>query len=1039
MRKTVCFLFLLCMGFIPPLSVNAKTEEEYKEEIQALRERNAQLENKLEEVTADLKRSTATIKVLKKQIAEMTSEVEKNAQEVKDTRAAMKQVKDQLKTLLEQQPESSAKETEKQLAISIQRVQELEKDLKNAKTEIKEQKEIIEDLKKKKPGDDTKELSQELESVQAELQKQQKQFKATVELLQDREEELKEAQATIQELNKQVLSTVPKTSEKTDQRVVELEATLEDVNAKLIKMAQEKSLLEAQLKEFQDRSQEGLKDAEIARLEGELRKAADYINARIAEIASLTTANTDLETRLAEITQAKVELESRLAAMTAAEVDTLKTSEKTEQRVAELEAMLADVNARLVEVTQEKSLLESQLKDQQGRQQDSTKDAEIIRLEGELRKAADYINARVAEIVSLTKANTDLESQLAEVTAAKADLEAQLADNSGNLRGWIQEVELLKSDIAKLQASLNEVERKNLQLTQMIADLEAQLQETGSVPDAAKKRIQELTQELQDTKVQLDTQQRLQTEYPKLQQEAAACLERVEELTKEQEKCQSLQGQFQETQLALEQSKKELDAVTTRNLELKDELQNEMALRQSQEQRFNEIAARNTELEQKYTQGSKELELKEQLLQKVLTEKSLLEKKFDEEGRPIYETLQTQFEQEKARNALLQGQIAELRKAQSQIMETRQDTTSVQTALQQQILQERTLRKQTEDNLIEAHDQMQVLQQQVSELKAQLTSRQDTIPSTQTLSVASGYSGLSGSIRALFPHEISQSMSGGTITILGWSADRTKIAYQESYNQRERLWIFNTQTKQSVRLTEWQSFSSSTPSLSRFAWASDNEHFLFATGYPERYVLHLGNRSGLIGSPLLLKDHNIHFAWSPTRLQFAYFSGSNLIIQDVKGDSLPLQLGHTPGAEGTSLEWSPDGTMIAFSVKRGGSFDIFTLTLSEGQPLLQTLVASSSDDIQPSWSPDGENIAFYVRSEKYDTKIAVTPVNRSRSPYIIAHNTSLPPFGGPQWLTNTELLYVGEEHLSSSQNSIYTVDITTGRRSSAPISVLLAN
>jgi hypothetical protein len=131
--------------------------------------------------------------------------------------------------------------------------------------------------------------------------------------------------------------------------------------------------------------------------------------------------------------------------------------------------------------------------------------------------------------------------------------------------------------------------------------------------------------------------------------------------------------------------------------------------------------------------------------------------------------------------------------------------------------------------------------------------------------------------------------------------------------------------------------------------------------------------------------------------------------------------------------------MIAFSIKRESSFDIFTLRLSGGQPLLQSLVASSSDDIYPSWSPDGRNIAFYVHAENYDTKIAITPVDRNRPPYIVAHNTSLPPFGGPQWLTSTEILYVGEEHLSASQNSIYTVDIATGKRSSAPMSVLLAN
>ncbi|MBD3308559.1 hypothetical protein GF339_19225, partial [candidate division KSB3 bacterium] len=162
------------------------------------------------------------------------------------------------------------------------------------------------------------------------------------------------------------------------------------------------------------------------------------------------------------------------------------------------------------------------------------------------------------------------------------------------------------------------------------------------------------------------------------------------------------------------------------------------------------------------------------------------------------------------------------------------------------------------------------------------------------------------------------------------------------------------------------------------------------------------------------------------------------VLHNVNGESLPLQIGHQSGAEGTSLQWSPDGTKIVFSAKREASVDIFTLLFSENKPLLQKLVASSSDDVHPSWSPDGQHIAFYVRSAQYDTKIAVIPVDKSRAPYVVAHNTSLPSVGGPRWLTPRDILYVGEEYLSASQNAIYRVDIETGQRTAVPITMLLA-
>ncbi len=58
--------------------------------------------------------------------------------------------------------------------------------------------------------------------------------------------------------------------------------------------------------------------------------------------------------------------------------------------------------------------------------------------------------------------------------------------------------------------------------------------------------------------------------------------------------------------------------------------------------------------------------------------------------------------------------------------------------------------------------------------------------------------------------------------------------------------------------------------------------------------------------------------------------------------------------------WSPDGTLLAFSSRRGRSFDLYTMR-PDGTETRQ-VSSTKENDGHPTWSPDGDSIAF-VRGE----------------------------------------------------------------------------
>ena len=107
-------------------------------------------------------------------------------------------------------------------------------------------------------------------------------------------------------------------------------------------------------------------------------------------------------------------------------------------------------------------------------------------------------------------------------------------------------------------------------------------------------------------------------------------------------------------------------------------------------------------------------------------------------------------------------------------------------------------------------------------------------------------------------------------------------------------------------------------------------------------------------------------SWSPNRQQIAFHSSrhddndphtaeenAEIYVMDADGGN-QRRLTHYPGLD-AAPSWSPDGTQIAFTSTRNGTFNIFMID-ADGRNIKQ--ITDLEFATRPRWSPDGSQIAF---------------------------------------------------------------------------------
>ncbi|RMF86860.1 MAG: hypothetical protein D6736_14120, partial [Nitrospinota bacterium] len=271
---------------------------------------------------------------------------------------------------------------------------------------------------------------------------------------------------------------------------------------------------------------------------------------------------------------------------------------------------------------------------------------------------------------------------------------------------------------------------------------------------------------------------------------------------------------------------------------------------------------------------------------------------------------------------------------------------------------------------------------------------------------------------------------------LAWAPRGNAYALQKHFPDRDELWISSFPQGEQHRIAEgkWgvrSLFDRSLPSL-LFRWTTDTEHYFLLLS-PEPPLLYHRNRGGK--ARLIKQFPGVALALSPAphRLQVLYKRQKRLLLWEVGGER------ELPSASFlqsiTCPVWSPTGREIVFTARQGNRFDLYRLSPAP-EALTRLTYLFSPFPLCPSWSPDGKALAFS----------APLPLQQNQGIYLLSlHGTyalrllaknGVPSPQGPLWLSEKQLLYVGET--APGKTALYQLDLPSSlprllRRAAIPL------
>ena len=732
---------------IEAMNLHQAAEKEVAEKQQLLRNSQDQLaskmknladtESRLQAAQDNLSEKQSEFSDLQQAHQSVTDNLQELQQDYNQSRSQLSEAQDANTELASQLQESTAKVS----GLQAQRnqisdaLQNSEKKYKTAQQELLESERNAEDLKQQQLSQQTKmqDFVAEIDDLKESIEQKDLQINEVGGQINSLQSELSSSGNTTEKL-RQLLVNQRKASEQAEQQRRNLEQTYKIAESELSNKVRHVEHLQNEMQKFEEMSNQQKGD-----MQQQQSQLMQELEAKQQQLQATQQALDETKQAAEQEKIAKQQQQNQLEILQQELSEMENNSQQQQQKMAETEQ---EWQAQQQQIQQELAAKQQQLQDTERTLQQAKEQSEKEKADKEQQQA--QFEKLQSELAEVEQRNTQQQQQIAQRDSEyqqqqenmQQELKAkqqQLQETEQNLSQAKEQTEAEKKQqqslFKQLQSELSEMETRNAQQQQQMAksDEEWQLQQQKVQQELIDKQeqLQQTEQLLSQTKQQTEAekaekQQQLAL-FEKLQTELA---EMEQQSTQQQQKIaqsdQDWQKQQQVLQDEVEAKRQELQNTQGNLDEIKRQADDEKLARLEQQQKLEQLTVELTDVESRAVKQKEMIEGSDEQWRKHHAE-------IEQQKVQLQQALIEAEKQNSQMQQKLEGNLAQLQQAESQVSETQ----SGEQKLQDELNQARNEAEQLQQRIQQQEQHERKLQQQLEQQQQSLQGSEQSIHSLE--------------------------------------------------------------------------------------------------------------------------------------------------------------------------------------------------------------------------------------------------------------------------------------------------------------------